>query len=422
MAIFARENQSVSLYSEALKNKYMNNISFYLDKRRKKDDGVYPIRVYLCHHKAIFVSTGLSAHEDEWEGSYISAKARNARARNSMLRNILDRVETLVLSLSKDKKLPFMSDKELAAVIREEISGEPAKKETFVDFIGRYAEKQKKENTKSVYLSTKEKVSQYDGNATFQTIDLNWLEGFDSWMEGNGLSVNSRSIHFRNIRTVFNEAIDNGETSFYPFRKFKIRKEETRKRSLSVDDLRLLRNYQGEDFIKEYQDMFMLMFYLIGVNSIDLYQAVPDSIVDGRFEYKRSKTGRLFSIKVEPEAMEIIERYKGKEHLLYVEDLKDYRTYTYAMCRGLKKLGEVEVKGRGGKKERKPLFPDISTYWARHTWATIAASLDIPKETISAALGHEIGSRVTSIYIDFDQKKVDEANRKVMDYVLYGNK
>ena len=72
------------------------------------------------------------------------------------------------------------------------------------------------------------------------------------------------------------------------------------------------------------------------------------------------------------------------------------------------------------KKERKPLFPDISTYWARHTWATIAASLDIPKETISAALGHEIGSRVTSIYIDFDQKKVDEANRKVMDYVLYG--
>lgn len=400
----------------------MNNISFYLDKRRKKDDGVYPIRIYLCHRKAIFVSTGLSAHEDEWEGKYISAKARNARARNSMLRNILDRVETLVISFSKDKKLPFMSDKELAAAIREEISGEPAKKETFVDFIGRYAVKQKKENTKTVYLSTKEKVFQYDGNATFQTIDLNWLEGFDSWMEGNGLSVNSRSIHFRNIRTVFNEAIDNGETSFYPFRKFKIRKEETRKRSLSVDDLRLLRNYQGEDFIKEYQDMFMLMFYLIGVNSIDLYQAVPDSIVDGRFEYKRSKTGRLFSIKVEPEAMEIIERYKGKEHLLYVEDLKDYRTYTYAMCRGLKKLGEVEVKGRGGKKERKPLFPYISTYWARHTWATIAASLDIPKETISAALGHEIGSRVTSIYIDFDQKKVDEANRKVMDYVLYGNK
>ena len=56
-------------------------------------------------------------------------------------------------------------------------------------------------------------------------------------------------------------------------------------------------------------------------------------------------------------------------------------------------------------------------YIARHSWATIAYSLDVPKETISEALGHEIGSRVTSIYIAFDRRKVDEANRKVIDYL-----
>lgn len=56
-------------------------------------------------------------------------------------------------------------------------------------------------------------------------------------------------------------------------------------------------------------------------------------------------------------------------------------------------------------------------YWARHTLATIAASLDIPKETISHALGHG-NDTVTDIYIDFDKKKVDEANRKVLDYVF----
>ena len=59
-------------------------------------------------------------------------------------------------------------------------------------------------------------------------------------------------------------------------------------------------------------------------------------------------------------------------------------------------------------------------YIARHTWATVAASLDIPKETISEALGHSIGSEVTSIYINFDRKKVDEANRKVIDMVNGG--
>ena len=66
--------------------------------------------------------------------------------------------------------------------------------------------------------------------------------------------------------------------------------------------------------------------------------------------------------------------------------------------------------------QRTSAFPGLSIYWARHTWATIASELDIPKETIAKALGHG-GSSVTDIYIDFDMRKVDEANRKVIDYV-----
>ena len=60
-------------------------------------------------------------------------------------------------------------------------------------------------------------------------------------------------------------------------------------------------------------------------------------------------------------------------------------------------------------------------YWARHSWATIAAELDIPKETIAAALGHS-SSTVTDIYINFDRTKIDRANRQVLDYVLYNKK
>ena len=72
------------------------------------------------------------------------------------------------------------------------------------------------------------------------------------------------------------------------------------------------------------------------------------------------------------------------------------------------------------------LIASISTnisalYKARHSWATIAAELEIPKETIAAALGHG-GNTVTDIYIDFDRKKVDEANRRVLDWVLYGKR
>ena len=66
------------------------------------------------------------------------------------------------------------------------------------------------------------------------------------------------------------------------------------------------------------------------------------------------------------------------------------------------------------------LFPELSSNWARHTWATAASKIDIPKEVISKALGHGTGLAVTDIYIDFDNSKVDEANRRVLDYVLYG--
>ncbi len=63
-------------------------------------------------------------------------------------------------------------------------------------------------------------------------------------------------------------------------------------------------------------------------------------------------------------------------------------------------------------------IPELTSYYARHTWATIAASLDIPKETIAAALGYELGNSTTSIYIDYDLRKVDTASRLVIDSIL----
>ena len=80
------------------------------------------------------------------------------------------------------------------------------------------------------------------------------------------------------------------------------------------------------------------------------------------------------------------------------------------------------MQGRKGKPSAlRSMIPGLTTYWARHTWATIAASLDIPRDTIAHALGHG-GNTVTDIYIDFDQKKVDDANRRVLDWVLYGKR
>lgn len=67
-----------------------------------------------------------------------------------------------------------------------------------------------------------------------------------------------------------------------------------------------------------------------------------------------------------------------------------------------------------------PLESAITSYWARYSWATYAADLDIPKDTISEALGHVHGSKITGVYIKFSRDKIDAANRRVIDWVVNG--
>ena len=68
---------------------------------------------------------------------------------------------------------------------------------------------------------------------------------------------------------------------------------------------------------------------------------------------------------------------------------------------------------------RREKLPPVSTYWARHTWASLAMELDAPIEAISAALGHSYGARVTVGYVNMSSKRVDELNRRVIDFALY---
>lgn len=398
---------------------------FTLEKRRPKKDGTYPVVLDVWNQNRIRLATPYSSIPEEWDDEkFFNKKADNYVRRNIVLNKMKYEMEKLIFSLEDEKR--YVTDKVLRPMLAEIIS--PQKKvekqeKYFIDYLDEFVSRKTKENTKGVYLGTKNKILEYDSKCTFETMDRKWLERFEEWMMKSGMKVNSIGIHLRNIRAVFNYGIDEEVTTSYPFRKFKIKKEETRKRSLTLEQIRQLIDYPCEEYQKKYRDIFILMFYLIGINAIDLFSAKQSDIVNGRLEYKRAKTGKLYSILLQPEALKIIELYCGDGYILNVKnEYKNYKDFLHRMGIGLRRIGEMERVGRGGKKIISPLFPEISSYWARHTWASIAASLDIPKETISAALGHEIGSRVTSIYINFDQKKVDEANRKVIDYVLYGKR
>lgn len=291
-------------------------------------------------------------------------------------------------------------------------------------FYEKYVESKKNASYRTSCSQTLDKMRRYCENfseLTFGDITLKWLRDLDEKMSEDGLSQNSRNIHFKNIRTCLNRAIDEELTSNYPFRRFKIRAEETRKRNLPAKELRRLFNYAVEPYQEYYLDYFKLMFFLIGINGTDLYNLTK--IENGRVEYRRAKTHKLYSIKVEPEAMEIIDRHRSQNGngLLDITDRwKKPNDFLKNMNIALKKIGKLRRVGRGGKKEIKPEWPEMSSYWTRHSWATIAADLDIPDAVVSLALGHAGPNTTTNIYIHRNQKKVDRANRIVLDWVLYG--
>ena len=163
----------------------------------------------------------------------------------------------------------------------------------------------------------------------------------------------------------------------------------------------------------------MLIFYLGGINMIDLCQA--KEIRDGYIEYKRSKTKQPCKVKVEPEAMEIIERYRGRGYLLNILNrYTDYKDFMHRMNQNLQRIGtlhkEKDKRGRKTIKKVVPLFPDITTYWARHSVASMAVRLNIHEKVINKILGHA-DPTINGIYEAIYQDQADDAMRKIIDTI-----
>lgn len=384
----------------------MVTISLYLDARGLDEERSAPIKIRITKKRTTaYIGTDIRINAKNWDNKKkkIINDSRAARM-NIALSKKLTEIETIVLQLSESGHTARLNAAEIKREIQRILNPIEENENTFYNYFLSFQKRCKAQRTKEIYSNTLYKMELFDKNLrsySFENITRKWLSEFELWLSvKRSNKINTISIDLRNIRAVFNDAIDNEVTVFYPFRKKSIKNEETKKRSLSVEQLRTLFMIENNRHV----DLFKLCFILIGINLVDLCSLY--TITDNRITYKRAKTGKFYSIKVENEAMEIITRHRGETHLLdFAERYSDYTTLTKKVDKELKKF-----------------FPNLSLYWARHSWATVAASLDIPNETIAAALGHGYGNRITAIYIDFDRRKVDEANRKVLDWVFYGKK
>ena len=396
-----------------------------LDTRRPLKDGTYPVQIVVGYGTNIYLSTGIYIAPDEWDSVTKRCTGKGAKKLNDVLTTLLTSVGSRIFDLMENgqwRKLTRPQIKEMLTNLDldKPTIGVPS----IYDLIQKTLEG-RASGTKYIAKTAIIRLNKFCGDSTklyCEQITPVWID--DYYTSLSDLAVNTRAAYIKVLRRAFNYALDHDITTNNPFRHYKVKTEETRMRVLPVEKMRQLVNLETRYHYTEYRDLFMLSFYLIGINLADLSKLTPESIVNGRIEYRRAKTGKLYSIKIEPEAQAILDKYKGEKYLLSMFDrCTNAKAYQDTLDNALARIGPpIDEKHKNGQPKLKPIDKKLSWYWARYSWATYAAELDIPKDTISEALGHSHGAKVTGIYIKYNRDKVDAANRKVIDYVLGNGK
>lgn len=399
----------------------MGKSTLRLDTRRALKDGTYPVQIVVGHGTNIYIGTEIYLSADDWDTATKRSIGKGAKRINDVLTNLLTLTGNRILELIESGQWGKLS----RGQIREMLTNLDLQKPTvgvpsLYDLIQKTLDG-RADNTKYIAKTAVNRLNLFCGDCTKITCEMitpAWLD--DYYTSLADLKVNTRAAYMKVIRRAVNYALDRDITDNNPFKHYRIKEEETSKRLLPVEKMRELISLNTQYHYTEYRDLFMLSFYLIGINFADLAGLTSENVINGRIEYRRAKTGKLYSIRIEPEAQAILDRYRGKDHLLSIFD----RCTNIKACGGtidnaLARIGPPTTeKHKNGQRIMQPIDKKLSWYWARYSWATYAADLDIPKDTISEALGHTHGAKVTGIYIRYNRDKVDAANRKVIDYVL----
>ncbi|WP_372753774.1 phage integrase SAM-like domain-containing protein [Labilibaculum sp.] len=391
----------------------MATAKLILDNRKAKNDGTFPIKLAISHKtKTSYIRANFAIPEKYWDNGRIKRGCpgiENIRTANNKLASILLDADDFIEELEERRRINIMTASQIADYIKNGGKQQQCVI-NFLEYMENYVPTIKNSSTREKYNTTLTKLKEYMGEDLlfFDDITKAWLNRYKEYRLANA-SAATTNIDLRNIRSVFNRAIDFDEIigqETYPFRKFEFAESKPRNLRLPIEKIRKIRDFETDNkYIALARDFFMLSFYLIGMNNSDIYD-IPD-ISEGRIEYDRNKTQKTYSIKVEPEAQEIIERRKGENSLLiYQEKYANARNLTKQMNKHLKEIGKDESIN----------VPDLMMYHARHSWAGIAAKKPIGagKPVIAQALGHG-KTTVTDTYFDYDNELVDDLNRKVLD-------
>lgn len=397
--IVVSEGNRSSIFQQIF-SKSMGRSKLRLDTRRPLQDGTYPVQIKVGFGTNLYLATGIYLAREDWDERLQVCTGKSARRINNILGNLLLQTNNRILELRETGQFGKLTAPQLRQMLTNlDLTAPTIGVPSVGSYITRVGEL-KTDHTKLSYITLYRRLADYCDveNLRFTDLSYAWYEAFVRKLENEWLKRNTIAKYLKTLKTVIKYAEDDGLQVNPAYKKIDSRAEsDTPMRNLPIQTLRRIRDTEIKGKTAYYKDAFLLSFYLIGINMADLLALRKENVVNGRIQYKRAKTGKNYSVKIEPEAQAIIDKYPGKDHLLnFGEKVKGFRQN----CNSL--LCSLE--------------PGLTWYWARYSWANYAVDLDIPKDTISECLGHSHGSPVTGVYIKYSLDKVDKANRQVLDY------
>lgn len=388
------------------------SLRYYLDTRRpsSRPDGKFPLKLAVSRHGSTALLPVLAyATREEWDPKLQQLKGGrwgDAGKLNQYLAKIMMRAEDLVRDMVLSEDVATMT----AVQIRDRIA------EKVMDAgvgltLGEYYDKvaaEKKGGTRTQFARARaafEKGVPRIMDRPLSSITERDVAKIDANLRKH-VAHNTRNTYISKLTQVLKRAHREGLVSADAGRDIKLKMVTTRSRDLTLEQLRVLFALEPETELgREALDFFRLSFYLRAINPVDLLKATPDQVFNGRLMYERSKTGKDYSVKVEPEAQAIMDRRSDDWRIWAPGRFRDPHNYPQDLNDELRKMS----KAAG--------LPTVTMYWARHTFATLMVETGTPIETVAAALGHSYGPKVTMGYVSIREKAVDEATRRLYDYV-----
>jgi len=376
--------------------------------------------------KVVLVSTGCHIYPDEWDekNKAVHTDENIDSKRTSVLQLYQSRINREISRMrmiieEKDKKPDGYTTEDLTKEFRRITPGTSV----FCYIRSQIEKKIKMEcyGTAKTYANALRSFGKFrdERDLGFDDMSSGLIEGYEAWLLHAGLKRSSVSCYIRTLRTLYRLAVEEKLAEDNDiFRRVHVSVGKTRKRAVSADAIRAIKDLDlsGKPALDFARDIFMFSFYTRGMSFVDIAHLRKNDLRNGFLTYNRRKTFQCITIQWERSMQTIVDRYAqqttGSPYMFPIitgktrPDRICYEQALQRVNRSLKRIGMIIG-----------LPIPLSTYVARHSWASIARNMDIPLSVISEGLGHD-SDKTTQIYLaSLDTSMINKANRKIINNI-----